>query len=1412
MSRARFARRERRSRPTPAASAAVRQAAPPHPVPLPLKGARGRTASSLSLWERSVISRRELIRVRVIWKFSFNQRRVRAAAALAFVLALAVLVSGFGDGAQAQTAACSENSGTVSGVECIEPATSDRDIDIRQDGTTISTTGDDDHGIHGWKKGSTGDIDIDVNRSTVTTTGVLSHGVRGRHDGTGTVVIDVRDSTVTTTDGHGIYASDSEGLATGNDADIVIDIRDSAVTTGSSENHGVFGSINAGTGDLRVDLRNTDVITAGSLSAGVKGLVGASVTGKLSIAVTGGSSVSTTGDGAPGIEGRHGGAGDIDIDVKGSTVTTTGGEGTGNSIPHGVYGHHDGTGDIDIDVAGSTVDVSTGHGIFGRHESDGDIRLRVRDSTVTGTGVLADSLLGMGIYGWLSGVGDIVVDVSGSFVTGADLGYGIVGRHEGTGAIDLRVRATTVLGSGDNGHGIYGYHEGTGDIGIAISGGSSVLTSGENARGVYGQHGGAGDINIAISGSSVRTSGDTAEGVVGWHSDDGDINIVLRSSTVISDEGRGVAAYHNHGDQTNAGDIDIDIAGSTVTAKFHGVYGYHNSAGDIGIDVTGSTVTVSGAAGYGVFGWHQDRGDIVLRVRNSKITTSGSRGRGVFASHFQTDGFSAGDIVIDVSGTAITTTGGSSAYGVYGFHNGEDGGIDISVRGGSSVSTSAASAHGIYARHAGSALSDIAVTVADSAVTTSGAGARGVYARRQTAGGGDIDILVRGGTIRTVDHGVYALNQGADDEGAIRIRVRGTGIRTSGATAHGVYASFNHAEGSAYGDIDIHIAGGAITTTGTGAAHGVYGYHNGWDGGIRISVTGGSSVSTSGAGAHGIFAWHDGTAYSDMAITVADSAVTASGAGSRGIYALRGGSGLGSSGDIDILVRGSTIRTTSHGIYVLQLEGSDDGAVRIGIRDSDIRASGAGAHGVAVGGLSTNGNTLFATTSRDDDGYRKQSVWADGRVYGGSGTGAGIYLAGGGRVIIGPNGRVGAASGVAIRAAMRAGQASADDPKLYVGLRPEGRRIGNLLGGNIVNEGGASRTTLSVNGVVLMDAGIVAAGVWVPNGAWDVALSADANGANVAAADFLDRFAPRAAVYEALPGILLRLDAPGGMGGPWGGESLLRSADTPIWARIAGGQGSYEPASATVGAEYEHDRFSVESGMDFRLPYEGLSGWAGVRVVSGSAKISSPAGGGRIEARGYGVAGGVAWEGEDGLYGRGRLSLTRYNADLSSETRGGLKNGVTGTVHALDLEGGRRFNLDLAGMKTRLTARGLLRRAGVAMGEFEDGLFSRVSVEKADRLAAGAGVDIETGLLPRDGVDRLRLRGSLDAAQVLSGGTKVDVSGTELESKAGGTRLGAGLGAAYRMGGYTIGGAVGAAGLGSGDTSYSGRLEARIAF
>ena len=772
------------------------------------------------------------------------------------------------------------------------------------------------------------------------------------------------------------------------------------------------------------------------------------------------------------------------------------------------------------------------------------------------------------------------------------------------------------------------------------------------------------------------------------------------------------------------------------------------------------STTADGDDGHGVQASTEGTGAIYIRIRSSTVTTTGDGGRGIHARRAN----GAGDIEIDVAGSTVSTSGGTSggktAYGIYGEHQGADGDLVIVVRDGSKVLTFGSGARGIDAWRT-KGVGDVVVVVRDgSRVATEGSRANGIIASRDN-GDGHIDIDIAGSSVATLGrsaNGIYAFRSGG--EGHIDIDIVGSSIATSGSFARGVYA-WHRSDG----DIDILLERSSVTT-GDPSADGLYGLHGG--AGDIVIVVRGSAIMTSGRAAEGIHGRHAGSD-GDILISVGDgSTVTASGDAAHGIRA----------------------------------DGRGDGAVHILVRNAAVRASGAGSDGIRVrdGGL-------------DADGNRKLAVTVDGEVWGGSGDGAGIRLIGGGRVVIGPHGRVGADSGVAIRVTRADSSDQTESPRLFVDLRPEGRPLDleRFLAGEISNDDGT--TELAVNGVTVFSNPMPGAmNVWVPNGAWDVR----ATGTDLSTLAFIQRFAPRAAVYKALPGVLLRLDEAGGpgggMGGPWGGDAaLLRSTGTPVWARIAGGMGSYEAENATAGARYDYDRYGVESGVDFRLGH-GLTGWAGVRVVSGSADVSAPTGGGRIEARGYGVTAGLAWEGEDGLYGAGRLSLTRYTADLVSETRGGLKSGVTGTVHALDLEGGRRFGLDLLGRKTRLTARGLLRRSGVSLGEFDDGLFSTVSVEKADRLAAGAGVAAETGLLPSDGVDRLRLRGSLDAEQVLSGGTKVDVSGTALESKAGGTRLGAGFGAAYRMAGYTIGGAVGAGGLGSGDTSWSARLDARIAF
>ena len=59
-------------------------------------------------------------------------------------------------------------------------------------------------------------------------------------------------------------------------------------------------------------------------------------------------------------------------------------------------------------------------------------------------------------------------------------------------------------------------------------------------------------------------------------------------------------------------------------------------------------------------------------------------------------------------------------------------------------------------------------------------------------------------------------------------------------------------------------------------------------------------------------------------------------------------------------------------------------------------------------------------------------------------------------------------------------------------------------------------------------------------------------GRGFSTADFVTGpYAPRAAVYEALPGFLLRLDGRGTAAG------RLRKPGSPAWVRVSGGKGSY---------------------------------------------------------------------------------------------------------------------------------------------------------------------------------------------------------------------------------------------------------------
>ena len=165
-----------------------------------------------------------------------------------------------------------------------------------------------------------------------------------------------------------------------------------------------------------------------------------------------------------------------------------------------------------------------------------------------------------------------------------------------------------------------------------------------------------------------------------------------------------------------------------------------------------------------------------------------------------------------------------------------------------------------------------------------------------------------------------------------------------------------------------------------------------------------------------------------------------------------------------------------------------------------------------------------------------------------------------------------------------------------------------------------------------------ATGLRAPNGARDISLAASQTvaGRVFLPTDFVPAHAPRAAVYEALPGFMLRLDSRKEVG------KRLRKSGSPVWVRVSGGQGSYAPDRSQVGAAYEFGRFEAEAGVDFAFSREAnVSGWASLRHVRGSADVSAPTGGGKIDAEGFGALFGVSWENAAGYHASGRISVTR---------------------------------------------------------------------------------------------------------------------------------------------------------------------------
>ena len=262
------------------------------------------------------------------------------------------------------------------------------------------------------------------------------------------------------------------------------------------------------------------------------------------------------------------------------------------------------------------------------------------------------------------------------------------------------------------------------------------------------------------------------------------------------------------------------------------------------------------------------------------------------------------------------------------------------------------------------------------------------------------------------------------------------------------------------------------------------------------------------------------------------------------------------------------------------------------------------------------------------------------------------------------------------------------------------------------------------------------------------------------------------------------------------------------WIRLAGGSASQDFERSTVGAAYDADSFTVEAGATV-WQTDVLDVQASLHHIKGSVDVSSPNRGGDIYIKGKGISMDTHWHDEGGYYLSGRLSLTDFDMDLSSDNVGRLASGLDAEGLGLHVSGGRRMRL---GERSHWTPHARLGYTRLSIDSFTDTVDARASFSDAKRYRGGIGILVET---LRDAYEGdLSLQGSLHLERTFGGSsTSTRVSGERLAARPQDNTLLLGLGGTWQQGPWLLSGTFSAReALGSGGDEYAGSVELGMVF
>ncbi len=353
---------------------------------------------------------------------------------------------------------------------------------------------------------------------------------------------------------------------------------------------------------------------------------------------------------------------------------------------------------------------------------------------------------GSGIITCIEGAGssaDILVNPGNLGITSSTVNAAAVeGNHSGSGDVELRMTAGSIVTTETAGHGLYAQHAGAtggGAIVIGMSGGS-VETRGSNAYALRGRRAsGTGNVRIDVTGGSLSRTGGTGGVVLGAHGGTGNVTINMSGGATLEATGAGVRGLS--GSHSGTGDLTVSLTGGSVVTTSNGVGATRSNAATAGnaavtVSHASSVVRTTGNNGHGLAASNSGSGDATVTMRDGLVETTGGGSRGISAYSSYT-GMNPGTVSVVMEGGTVRTSGGTyvnvlHAHGIYAESNSGHTAVSVRMTGGA-VETAGASAHGIVVFKAGPAGAG-SIEMTGGSVTTAGDGAHGAYVYMYSTG------------------------------------------------------------------------------------------------------------------------------------------------------------------------------------------------------------------------------------------------------------------------------------------------------------------------------------------------------------------------------------------------------------------------------------------------------------------------------------------------------------------------------------------------------------------------------------------------------------------------------------------------------------------------------------------------------